>query len=137
MNGSLPHKTENDSFQLISDTDKIITGTDIKPIMNRVQCPRCDKTYAGKNGLKQHMDKHHAEPGSQPKNQCGYCNKIHACSSNLKRHMLSCKKSPYYIKPHEGKFVCGDCADNKIHCAFKQKCNLVSHCRNNHNSYDQ
>jgi hypothetical protein len=99
---------------------------------HRVQCPNCSKTYAYKGGLKQHMDKHHPEPGSQPKYMCEYCDKSHACSSNLARHLLSCKNSPDYIKPSEGKFICEECAGNEIHRAFKTKGNLIGHCNKKH-----
>jgi hypothetical protein len=98
----------------------------------RVQCPHCSNTYAGKGGLKQHTDKFHTEPDSEPKYPCLYCYTNHACSSNLARHMLSCKNSPDYIKPSEGKFLCEECADKNIHQAFKQKGNLKQHISTRH-----
>ena len=106
------------------EAHRIIDSETKTKIKTRVQCPHCPKTYSHQGGLKQHMDKHH-ESGSQPKYQCSYCDKNHACSGNLTRHLLSCKKSPDYIKPSEGKFLCEEC--NR---AFKTKGNLVSHCNN-------
>jgi hypothetical protein len=94
----------------------------------RVQCPHCPKTYAGKGGLKQHMDKHHPVEGAKPKYQCRFCDKNHACSSNLKRHLLSCKDSSDYIKPSEGKFICEECVGCGVNRAFKTKGNLHTHC---------
>jgi len=100
--------------------------------MSRVQCPNCPKTYASKGGLKQHMDKHHSEPGSQPKYDCQFCNRSHACSSNLSRHLLSCKGNPDKIRPDEGRFVCKHCACLGIHRAFKANGGLFSHCNKHH-----
>lgn len=97
--------------------------------MARVQCPECSNTYAGKGGLKQHMDKHHPVDIDK-KYMCEFCDRNHACSENLKRHLMSCKKNPDKIKPSEGKFKCEEC---EVPHAFKQKINLINHCFKIHN----
>ena len=97
--------------------------------MARIQCPQCSKTYAGKGGLKQHMDKHHLVDIEQ-KYMCDFCHRIHACSENLKRHLLSCNKNPDKINTSEGKFKCEEC---EVPHAFKQKINLINHCFKVHN----
>ena len=91
---------------------------------NRVPCPCCTKTYASSGGLRQHMDKHHPEPGSVAKYVCGFCDIIHACRSNLKRHELSCKKNPSAIAAGsvECEFKCDVCG-----YGFKQKGNMLTH----------
>lgn len=100
--------------------------------MTRVQCPNCPKNYAGTGGLKQHMDKHHPEPGSQPRYQCGFCWRSHANSSNLERHLMSCKKNSDRVVPLDGKFTCEECASVGIHKGFKAKGGLFTHCNKNH-----
>lgn len=97
--------------------------------MDRVQCPECSNTYAGKGGLKQHMDKHH--PVDIDKRYlCEFCDLNHECLSNLKRHILSCKSNPDKIKESEGKFICEEC---DVPRGFKQKTNLINHCFRIHN----
>lgn len=92
--------------------------------MSRFQCTQCTKTYAGKGGLKQHMDKHHPEPGAVAKYVCGFCDKIHACKSNLERHKLSCKKNSCRIASGSDacKFKCNICGHGS-----KQKANMLKH----------
>ena len=97
--------------------------------MARIQCPECDKTYAGKGGLKQHMDKHHPVDIDK-KYMCEFCNRNHACTSNLKRHLMSCKSNPDRIKASESKFICEEC---DVPHTFKQKINLINHCFKIHN----
>ena len=98
--------------------------------MARIQCPECDKTYAGKGGLKQHMDKHHSLVDVEPKYMCEFCNRNLTTTSHLKQHLMSCKSNPGRIKASEGKFICEEC---DVPRAFKQKINLINHCFKIHN----
>ena len=93
----------------------------------KIPCLHCSKTYKGAGGLKQHMDKHHPEPGALPKYQCKYCERNHACSGNLKRHIDSCKSNPDRILSGEGQFKCEVCSRG-----FKQKGNLKKHLETQH-----
>jgi len=98
--------------------------------MARIQCPECDKTYAGKGGLKQHMDKHHRVVDVEPKYMCEFCDHDLTNTSQLKQHLLSCKSNPDRIDVSEGKFICKEC---EVPHAFKQKINLINHCFKIHN----
>jgi len=99
----------------------------------RVPCLCCSKTYASMGGLRQHMNKHHSEPGTISKYVCGFCDRVHACRSNLERHEISCKKNPDAITAGsaECEFKCDVCGHG-----FKQKINMISHRFKKHtNSY--
>lgn len=100
--------------------------------MSRIQCLQCDKTYAGKGGLKQHMDTHHPADGVDLKYPCEFCDRNHLCSKNLNQHLLSCKSNPERIKPTEAKYRCDECDKVNVCRAFKQNDALIKHCQKDH-----
>lgn len=121
----------SDAFEYV--IQNVPNMTQVNVVENkRHYCPRCPKTYAGKSGLKQHMDICHPTNDSCSKYICIYCNKKHYNLSNLQRHQVSCPGSPTYIPPNDGKFTCTECAKINVHKAFKQKGNLVTHCKRYH-----
>ena len=62
------------------------------------KCDICEKTFANRQYLKQHMDMH----TGAPRKQCKYCEKDFTDQSNLHRHVRKCHPTPKLIENAHG-----------------------------------
>ena len=107
----------------------------------------CEKTFANRQYLKQHMDMH----TGAPRKQCKYCEKDFTDQSNLHRHVRKCHPTPKLIENAHGFIMLEKSPDrnpvqhlkpknpkafNCETCDFtsKRKYNLDVHIQNKHES---